>query len=101
MELKGFLRKSMTHYIVGIFNFYFSGHFILEPQNWKSYKKKRHFCADFKKMYKLIKIRPEMFKDILVEQYNFKFVKEIKPDDVEAIKMGKNAFKRTIYVFRK
>jgi 7SK snRNA methylphosphate capping enzyme len=27
------------------------GYFILEPQNWKSYKKKKYFCDDFKKVY--------------------------------------------------
>jgi hypothetical protein len=50
-------------------------------------------------MYKQIKLRPEMFKDHLMATYNFKLIKEIKPDDVEAIKQGKSAFKRVIYIF--
>lgn len=40
-----------------------------------------------------------MFKDILMVQYNFKLIREIKPDDVEAISKGKSAFKRAIYIF--
>ena len=52
-------------------------------------------------MYKRINIKPDMFKDILIEQFNFRLVREIKPDDVEAIKKGKSAFKRTIYIFQK
>jgi 7SK snRNA methylphosphate capping enzyme len=34
------------------------GHLIIEPQKWKSYKKKRHLCEEFKLMINHIAIRP-------------------------------------------
>lgn len=45
----------------------------------------RYFCGDFKKIYKKITLKPEFFVDHLREQYNFKLIREIKPDDVEVI----------------
>lgn len=73
------------------------GIFILEPQEWKTYKKKKCMNEDFKKIYKMIKLKPKDFTIYLENEMKFKLIEKIMPNlnETEAL------FKRPIYVFQK
>ncbi|KAL4507978.1 hypothetical protein ABPG72_021351 [Tetrahymena utriculariae] len=76
-----------------------NGIFILEPQEWRSYKKKQSFSEEFRQILKSIKLHPGEFKQHLLENYKFNLEKEIIPE------LNSNKvpafFKRVVYVFRK
>ncbi|EAR95353.2 bicoid-interacting protein (macronuclear) [Tetrahymena thermophila SB210] len=76
-----------------------NGIFILEPQEWRSYKKKQSFSEEFRQILKSIKLHPGEFKQHLLENYKFILEKEIIPE------LNSNKvpafFKRVVYVFRK
>ncbi|KRX04299.1 hypothetical protein PPERSA_11423 [Pseudocohnilembus persalinus] len=55
------------------------GIFILEPQDWKSYKKRRSLCPEFQKNYNEIQIKPNNFNQILL-QMGFKLIKYIQAE---------------------
>ncbi|CAD8194801.1 unnamed protein product [Paramecium octaurelia] len=77
------------------------GHFILEPQEWKSYKKKKYYSTEFKQNYKEIQLKPQDFSKVLEKEYNFKLIQQINPDDESAIKKSKSTFRRPILIFEK
>jgi 7SK snRNA methylphosphate capping enzyme len=59
-----------------------SGYLILEPQSWLSYRKVKNLIPGFSEMIKTrIKLKPEMFKDYFLDEYNevLEFVAEIGP----------------------
>ena len=74
------------------------GILILEPQEWKSYKKRKYFCDDFKKQYRAIQLRPHQFENYLVNRLEFNLVSKIVP---ELNSIHKAGFKRPIYFFQK
>ena len=74
------------------------GHFLLEPQDWRSYKKRKYLTKEFKEVYKNIELRPNNFENYLVQRLGFKKVTELEPDN-EAVKI--EGFKRSIYIFQK
>ncbi|CAD8190848.1 unnamed protein product [Paramecium pentaurelia] len=77
------------------------GHLILEPQEWKSYKKKKYYSSEFKQNYKEIQLKPQDFSKVLEKEYNFKLIQQINPDDESAIKKSKSTFRRPILIFEK
>jgi len=72
------------------------GLLVLEPQDWSSYKKKRHLTREIRQTVAGIHLRPEGFSAIVVEELGFERVCVIAPP-ADATK----GFKRTIFVFRK
>lgn len=72
------------------------GFFILEPQLWKSYKKKKNAVALFKENLKKIELRPHLFKEYLCT-IGFQMVCSIGPSE-EGRKIGQD---RHIMVFQK
>lgn len=74
----------------------FGGIFILEPQEWKSYKKKKYLNKEFKKTYKEIKLKPKDFGNYL-EKIGFKYKEKMIPD----INLKHLTFKRPIFVYEK
>eukprot|EP00929_Paragymnodinium_shiwhaense_P079463 TRINITY_DN41364_c0_g1_i2.p1 TRINITY_DN41364_c0_g1~~TRINITY_DN41364_c0_g1_i2.p1 ORF type:complete len:318 (+),score=42.75 TRINITY_DN41364_c0_g1_i2:70-1023(+) len=55
------------------------GFFILEPQDWASYKKKRHITRDIREMVASIELKPEEFEKCLVEMFGFQKVETLDP----------------------
>lgn len=53
------------------------GLFVFEPQLWNSYKKKASLTPEIKKVYKSIKLEPKDFKKYLIENTEFKLVREL------------------------
>lgn len=76
------------------------GFFILEPQGWPSYnKKKRSFPEKLKGNLKSLSLRPDMFSDILINDIGFKKVWKIYP---KVLKKHENTnFEREILIFEK
>eukprot|EP00927_Polykrikos_kofoidii_P080007 TRINITY_DN76868_c0_g1_i1.p1 TRINITY_DN76868_c0_g1~~TRINITY_DN76868_c0_g1_i1.p1 ORF type:complete len:438 (-),score=75.25 TRINITY_DN76868_c0_g1_i1:231-1544(-) len=67
----------------------------LEPQEWSSYKKKRHITAEIRQTVASIELRPEMFNDCLID-LGFELVGTIQPpSDVP------KGFQRSIRLFRR
>jgi len=74
------------------------GHFVFEPQDWRSYKKRKYFTKEFKQTYKEIQFRPNNFENYLVQRLGFKLVEKLEPDNENVKNEG---FKRSIFVFQK
>jgi len=74
------------------------GYFILEPQDWRSYKKRKYLTKEFKETYKKIQLRPNNFENYLVQRLGFKLVTKLVPDSENVKTEG---FKRPILVFQK
>lgn len=75
------------------------GLFVLEPQEWRSYKKKQSFSQHFRDVIKSIKLHPGQFKTYLTETFPFRVEAEITPQHTS--NKTPAFFKRTLYVFRK
>lgn len=73
------------------------GIFIVEPQEWRAYKKKKCMNEDFKKIYRTINLKPKDFPIFLEKELNFKLIEKILPNLNETYQ----TFKRPIYVFQK
>lgn len=71
------------------------GLFVLEAQDWASYKKKRHLTPEIRQQVSNIQMPPDTFKAYLVS-LGFEFVGKIKPTG-EVIK----GFSRPIRLFKK
>jgi len=72
------------------------GFFVLEPQEWGSYKKKRHLTREIRQTVANIQIRPEDFEDYLQTTIGFEKVDVIEPPD----DLPPN-FQRRLRVFRR
>ena len=79
------------------------GYFILEPQDWASYKKKkRQLPVRCQENLKSIKIQPDEFEKILTEKIGFKLVEITHPKPVETDDKIKNGFgRRPLMIFKK
>jgi len=73
------------------------GVFILEPQDWRAYKKKKCMNDDFKRIYKLIRLKPKDFPIYLEKELGFLFKEKITPD----LNVKHSGFKRPIYIYQK
>jgi len=71
------------------------GLFVLEPQNWASYKKKRHITREIRQTVAGIEMRPEMFGDFLAE-LGFECAGVIEPAE-----HGSKGFRRPLHLYRK
>jgi 7SK snRNA methylphosphate capping enzyme len=72
------------------------GFFVVEPQDWSSYKKKRHLTPEIRRNVAGIELRPEAFKECLTEEIGFEWVNSIGPPAD-----GPKGFRRPIHVFRR
>lgn len=72
------------------------GIFLFEPQNWKSYKKRKNLSEMIRKNFQEIKFRPEHFNEYLITIYNYELL-----ETIDAPSNSKVSFSRPIYVFRK
>lgn len=77
-----------------------NGRFLLEPQEWRSYKKKMNFSDEFKATIKGIKLHPGEFVAYLLSTYPFELETTIVPEQETTDKVP-GFFKRTVYVFKK
>mmetsp|Transcript_24751 Transcript_24751/g.48376 ORF Transcript_24751/g.48376 Transcript_24751/m.48376 type:complete len:634 (-) Transcript_24751:116-2017(-) len=94
------------------------GIFIMEPQPWKSYRKKfACLTPQIKENYHTLKLRPTEFTAYLIDTIGFKLIREIKPTAArecqqnsvrntanKSDKIGatlSKGFQRTIFVFKK
>ena len=68
--LKAFFLKAFSQLSVG-------GLFILEAQDWHSYKKKKHLNEKLKENFKRILLRPPMFEKYLTEVIGFELVEKM------------------------
>lgn len=71
-----------------------NGRFILEPQPWESYQKAARLSDSLKESYGKIKVRPEDFERILLQDIGFTSVEKLSDDS------GKG-FKRPLHVYRR
>lgn len=71
------------------------GLLVLEPQEWKSYKKKRFLTSEIREVVRGIELRPEGFGKCL-RSLGFKRVGLIEPPEG-----APDCFKRTIYAYKK
>ena len=77
------------------------GLFILEPQPWRSYKKKKakNMSASSRENFKGIELKPGDFPNFLVEEIGFVDLKQLSPN---AKKTGNTGFQtRPIYMLQK
>ncbi len=72
------------------------GIFIFEPQNWRSYKKKRNLNPRIKSNFSKISFKPEQFQSYLEDVYNFKCLNKVQPPS-----NSKKSFDRPIFIFKK
>eukprot|EP00743_Colponemidia_sp_Colp-15_P014178 GILK01016709.1.p1 GENE.GILK01016709.1~~GILK01016709.1.p1 ORF type:complete len:451 (+),score=36.95 GILK01016709.1:39-1391(+) len=72
------------------------GRFLLEPQPWKSYKKKYALTETTKRNYRGIELRPDDFPKFLIEEVGFRSYETLHSSD-----RGSKGFDRPIYLFRK
>ena len=72
------------------------GIFVLEPQPWKSYKKKKHLAPELKEQYKKIKFLPNQFEEYLVDVIGFKVINKLLPEATT-----KKGYNRPIFVLQK
>eukprot|EP01116_Phalansterium_solitarium_P008051 TRINITY_DN2126_c0_g1_i2.p1 TRINITY_DN2126_c0_g1~~TRINITY_DN2126_c0_g1_i2.p1 ORF type:complete len:445 (-),score=134.32 TRINITY_DN2126_c0_g1_i2:146-1480(-) len=77
------------------------GLFVLEPQEFKTYKKKNTLSQDIKQQFKSIVLKPEQFVDYLAEHHSFELVEKLNPPAPEAGSKVSKGFDRPIYLLRK
>jgi len=77
------------------------GYFIVEPQTWSSYlKKKMKLGVKLKENINSLKLRPDQFESILMKNIGFRKVWKIEPNVSESNEFN-NFGKRTVLVFKK
>lgn len=77
------------------------GYFIVEPQTWSSYlKKKMKLGVKLKENINSLKLRPDQFESILMKNIGFRKVWKIEPKVSESNEFN-NFGKRTVLVFKK
>ncbi|KAF0980048.1 hypothetical protein FDP41_001201 [Naegleria fowleri] len=75
------------------------GIFVLEPQTWKSYAKKRDLTPTFQEQFKNIKFRPTAFHEYLMKEVGFSqcetvFIEETSNNSTTSEKTKKKGFKK-------
>ncbi|KAJ4460219.1 putative 7SK snRNA methylphosphate capping enzyme [Paratrimastix pyriformis] len=72
------------------------GIFILEPQPWRSYKRKCRLTPALRATHAAIRLFPETFIAYLRDAHHFEILESIHPERAQS-----KGFKRPIYIFRK
>lgn len=73
------------------------GRLILEPQDWRSYKKRKNLTQEIRENYRSIKLFPSQFREYLMSaEVGFEHCFEMQRQDHEI-----KGFRRPIYVFQK
>eukprot|EP00281_Chroomonas_sp_CCMP1168_P023785 CAMPEP_0206223046 /NCGR_PEP_ID=MMETSP0047_2-20121206/6280_1 /ASSEMBLY_ACC=CAM_ASM_000192 /TAXON_ID=195065 /ORGANISM="Chroomonas mesostigmatica_cf, Strain CCMP1168" /LENGTH=200 /DNA_ID=CAMNT_0053645903 /DNA_START=81 /DNA_END=683 /DNA_ORIENTATION=+ len=85
--IKAFFRKVFESLSVG-------GVFVLEWQEWSSYKKKKSLTPEFKKNCAEIQLKPDMFEKYLLKEVGFRSVETLQPPESPS-----TAFSRPLQVF--
>ena len=71
------------------------GRFILEPQAWRTYRKRKHASVESQSNYALLKLRPP-FKEVLMNEVGFESVQDVGvPPEAPA------GYRRPMYCFVK
>lgn len=60
-----------------------SGRFVLEPQPWNSYAKAARLSSELKESYACLKLRPDDFERILLEEIGFERVEKLSEESGE------------------
>ncbi|KAF4753485.1 hypothetical protein FOZ63_009312 [Perkinsus olseni] len=76
------------------------GLFIFEPQDWKSYRKKRNLTKEIRANFNSIKLRPTQFVDYLEKEVGFVLECTLKPSPATAT-CDVRGFDRPIHLLRK
>eukprot|EP01028_Stygiella_incarcerata_P005342 TRINITY_DN225_c0_g1_i1.p1 TRINITY_DN225_c0_g1~~TRINITY_DN225_c0_g1_i1.p1 ORF type:complete len:391 (-),score=127.34 TRINITY_DN225_c0_g1_i1:135-1307(-) len=71
------------------------GHFIVEFQPWRSYKKRANISDETQKMFEGIRMRPADFPDVLKNDYGFEELEVLR------VQHDMKGFSRPIHIFRK
>lgn len=74
------------------------GVFIFEPNEWRSYKKKKYYTEEFKQVIQTIRLKPKYFQNYLVQRLGFTLISKIVPPLNNPKRPG---FKRTVYIYQK
>ncbi|KAJ1619887.1 Bicoid-interacting protein 3-domain-containing protein, partial [Pavlovales sp. CCMP2436] len=75
------------------------GVFVLEPQPWSSYRRKKHVSETARAHYAQIRLRPERFPEFLVDHIGFRAVEQIKVEYDALVSQGFAS--RPMYLFVK
>ena len=75
------------------------GIFVLEPQPWESYRKKHKITETIRKTFHAIKLRPEQFEEVLLQDVGFASCRELPIEYPE--KFSKGFSKRPVFVLQK
>ncbi|KAI0987456.1 hypothetical protein GJ496_005497 [Pomphorhynchus laevis] len=75
------------------------GIFIIEPQSWESYKRRKLLSSVIRKNYSNIKILPDQFPMILTDNIGFKLIASLEPTTQS--ETSKRGFNRFLFVFCK
>ncbi|KAF4665641.1 hypothetical protein FOL47_004495, partial [Perkinsus chesapeaki] len=76
------------------------GLFIFEPQDWKSYRKKRNLTREIRNNYNSIKLRPAQFIDYLEKEVGFRLECTLKPSQATPA-CDVRGFDRPLHLLRK
>ncbi|XP_034034422.1 7SK snRNA methylphosphate capping enzyme-like [Thalassophryne amazonica] len=72
------------------------GLFILEPQSWESYTRRKKLTDNIRKNYHSIHLKPDQFTEYLINEVGFTSFRCL-----EAPKCSVRGFQRPIYLFHK
>ena len=64
------------------------GAFVLEPQPWSSYRRKRHVSDASRAHYPQIRLRPERFEEYLIDTVGFRAVEQVRVDYGASVSKG-------------
>ena len=83
-----------------------SGRFILEPQPWSSYAKASRMSDELKQSYNSLKLRPDDFERVLLQDIGFQKMERLGKAEAEADKGGEgekatSGFERPLHVYYK
>ncbi|EER16348.1 conserved hypothetical protein [Perkinsus marinus ATCC 50983] len=76
------------------------GLFIFEPQDWKSYRKKRNLTREIRANYNSIEFRPTQFVDYLEKEVGFVLECTLKPS-AATVTCDIRGFDRPVHILRK
>lgn len=75
------------------------GRFILEPQRWRSYKKKRNISETTRRNFHAITLKPKDFPNVLLNEIGFSSMKTLRTP--AHVTHGAKGFRRSIHLYLK
>lgn len=79
------------------------GYFVLEPQSWQSYRKKRRVKNDFKATLSTIVFKPHQFDEFLQQHLGFQLIEIIEFDknQLKSDERNSDFYNRPLFIYRK